>query len=77
MLDCDCVDKDTKDIFNDINHSLTQLFGDINLMLNGQCTDSGGGRTKHALAQEIEAAGMKKEHYLLSTCTLHNLQTAL
>ena len=46
-------------------------------MLNCQYTDSRGGGTKFALAQEIEAANMNHDNYLVVTCTLHNLQTSL
>eukprot|EP00957_Ditylum_brightwellii_P117910 8993776-Ditylum_brightwellii.AAC.1 len=42
---------------------------------NGQCTDSGGGGTKFAFAAKIKRALMQGDLYLISTCTLHNVQT--
>ena len=47
------------------------------LKLRGQCTDSGGGGTLFALARKLNEFNMQHEHYLIASCTLHNLQTAL
>ena len=77
MLDYNCVNENTKDIHTGIQHSLTRFFGDVNITLNGQCTDSGGGGTKFDLAREIESMHMNYENYLVVTYTLHNLQTSL
>jgi len=43
----------------------------------GQCTDSGDGSTLFALAKLIQEKNMKRTNYLIGSCTLHNIQTAL
>lgn len=50
---------------------------DHTFTLCGQYTDSGGGGTLFALAKLIEANNMKGNNYLIGSCTLHNIQTAL
>ena len=78
MIDCDCVDEDTQEIVDGIKHSLLRFFQDDLTKLIGQCTDSGGGGTKKALKRALEEANLLSgDGYLLATCCLHNLQTAL
>jgi len=76
-FDVDCTDEDTANISAAIVHSLSRLFGDVPIILHEQCTDSGGGGTKHAFARAMQANGMTHVHYLVATCSLHNLQTGL
>ena len=74
MIDCECVDDYTKDI----HEALTRFFGEGNtITINGQCTDSGGGGTKFALAREIKAHDLNSDHYPVKTCILHNISTCL
>ena len=47
------------------------------MKLYGQCTDSGGGGTLHALARELKNLGMLAEVYHIIFCILHDIQTAL
>eukprot|EP00957_Ditylum_brightwellii_P052194 3957675-Ditylum_brightwellii.AAC.1 len=47
------------------------------VQLYGQCTGSGGGGTKFALAVEIKRFLMRGDLDLISTCMLHNIQTVL
>ena len=54
MLDCDCVDESTSQISDGIYHSLKRFFDNKLFLVRGQCTDSGGGGTKLALARELE-----------------------
>eukprot|EP00957_Ditylum_brightwellii_P076192 5791584-Ditylum_brightwellii.AAC.1 len=77
MLDCDCVDKSTEDIFSGLHHSLTRFFDETSVQLHGQCTDSSGGGAKFALAAKVKRVLMQGDLYLISTCTLYNVQTAL
>eukprot|EP00957_Ditylum_brightwellii_P061751 4686158-Ditylum_brightwellii.AAC.1 len=44
--------------------------------MNGQGTDSGGGGTKLALDDEMKKADLTNDHYLVGTCSLHNVQTS-
>ena len=49
LLNVDCVDKETKDIFNGIHHSIRRFFQtkeeeEVPIKIRGQCTDSGGGK---------------------------------
>lgn len=74
----DCIDEDTSEIMDAVYHSLKQIFpSDLELIIHGQCTDSGGGGTKVALAREVQSRNIVHTHYLISTCSLHNLQTGL
>ena len=81
LIDVDCVDEHTTDVFDGFKHSIDRFFspnGDNNLFsFCGQCTDSGGGGTLHALARLLERNNMIRATYLIASCTLHNLQTAL
>ena len=78
LLDVDCADEDTSDIAEVILHLLKRSFpADFDIKLDGQCTDSGGGGTKHAFSRAMKAKGLTIDHYLTCTCLLHNLQTCL
>ena len=79
LLDVNCTDENTDDIANAIKHSLVQTFGIDNIpTIFGQCTDSGGGGTGKKLYAEIEKLGLTPlTCYLITSCALHNLQTAL
>ena len=79
LLDVDCTDENTKDTAEAITHALKRVFPqDVPIILMGQCTDSGGGGTLHALARELSALNLcNKTNYFVSSCTLHDLQTGL
>ena len=78
LLDIDCTDESTGEIVQALTHSLKRVFPtDIPIKLRGQCTDSGGGGTKDALKRELEKNELTAEDYLVTTCSLHNLQTCL
>ena len=64
-MDCDCVEEDIKDIYKGIKHSLSRFFDGLNITLKDQCTDSGGGGTKFALAREIASPNMNANNYLV------------
>jgi len=49
----------------------------IPVYIYGQCTDSGGGGTLEVLVQAFEAKGLTSDRYLITSCTLHNLQNFL
>ena len=46
-------------------------------MVSGQCTDSGGGGTGKSLYRELASLSLTSPGYLITSCSLHNLQTAL
>ena len=78
MLDVDCTDEHTNNIDDALTHSLRRLLPEnLKISIKGQCTDSGGGGTKFALARALEERNIAAEHYLVATCALHNLQTCL
>ena len=82
LIDVDCVDEDTADIFAGIHHSIKRFFEsndgeDVSIKFRGQCTDSGGGGTLFALAKVMKQHNLMHECYVITSCTLHNLQTAL
>ena len=78
LLDVDCTDEDTSDIAAEILHSLKRVFPDGHeIKLDGQCTDGGGGGTKHVFAHAMTEKGLTIDHYLVCICSLHNLQTCL
>ena len=59
-------------------NSLQRTFSpDVDIILRGQRTDSGGGGTKEALARDISSQNIAHAQYLIGTCSLHNLQTGL
>ena len=50
----DYTDEDVSDIVAAILHSLKRVFPDgREIKLDGQCTDSGGGGTKHAFSRAM------------------------
>ena len=51
----------------------------VPLILRGQSTDSGGGGTLESLATHLKSDDslMFADDYLVASCSLHNLQTAL
>ena len=78
LLDVDCTDENTKDITDAIVHALRRTFSSgTAIVIRGQCTDSGGGGTKAALARSLAARNLSHPNYLVGTCSLHNLQTGL
>lgn len=77
LLDVDCTDEKTDEIVEALTHSLDRMFPLVALRLRGQCTDSGGGGTKYALSRQLSSRNMCHPHYLVATCSLHNLQTCL
>ena len=78
LLDVNCTDENTNEIADAIMHSLKKLFPDrTSVRLYGQCTDSGGGGTKYALSAAMKERNLVGDFYLISTCSLHNLQTCL
>lgn len=79
MIDCDCTDESTEDVALALKHSLERVFPDgVEVKLVGQCTDSGGGGTKHALQRALAEHNLLLEDcYLVATCSLHNIQTML
>ena len=83
LIDVDCVDEDTADIFAGIHHSIKRFFDtyddeeEVSIKFRGQCTDSGGGGTLFALAKAMKQHNLMHENNMIASCTLHNLQTAL
>ena len=78
LLDVDCTDENSKDIARAIYHSLKRIFADnLPVVVFGQCTDSGGGGTGWSLFIELVALNLTSPAYLITSCSLHNLQTAL
>ena len=59
-------------------HSIQKVYPpNLPLRIHGQCTDRGGGGTKHALYRALQSRHFVMEHYLTSTCSLHNIQKYL
>ena len=77
LLDVDCADEDTYSNFDASVHLFNRIFEYHPIKLRGQCNDSGDGRTKYTFARAVHAKGMTYEHYLVATCSLHNLQHGL
>ena len=74
----DFTDEDTCEKMDAVHHSLKRIPpSDLELIIHGQYTDSGGGGTKAALAREMQSRNIAHVHYLISTYSLHNLQTGL
>jgi len=77
-LDGDCTDKETDEIVGTLEHSLQQLFPtDIPVCTYGKCIDSGGGGTLETLDRVLDSKCLPSDRYLISSCTLHNLQTCI
>ena len=78
LVDVNCSDESTDEVADATIHSLRRLFSDgENIRLHGQCTDSGGGGTLHSMARAMHSRNITSEHYLVGSCSLHNLQTCL
>ena len=80
LLDVECTDENTDDIAKAVHYSLRQIFrnnADVPAIIYGQCTDSGSTETGQALFCAFESLGISSELYLITNCSLHNLQTAL
>ena len=78
LIDCNMTDEEEKYVVDAITHSVKRIFlSDIDVVIQGQCTDSGGGSTKYVLKQDFDQHNIVSENYLVSTCSLHNLQTCL
>ena len=56
---------------------MQQVLPGFDVKVSGQCTDSGGGGTKLALAWVLTIRNMVRVDYLICSCSLHNLQTCL
>lgn len=79
LLDVNCVDEDTSDIFPGIKHSIERFFSTLDhpipdIKLRGQCTDSGGGGTLFVLANEMKKKISKQyiPHFILHTTQCPN-----
>ena len=81
MLDVDCTDESTVEIADAMQHSLARLFGtdisNIPTRFYRQCTDSGGGGTERKLYLALQQLKITSISYLITSCSLHNLQTGL
>lgn len=78
LIDVGCTDKDACEIMDAAHHSLKRIFPPgVELIIHGQCTDSGGGETKGAIARDVRSRNISHKHYLITTCSLHNLQSGL
>ena len=77
LLDVDCTDENSHDIAQAIKHSLKKIFPNNTPLIYGQCTDSGGGGTGRSLFRELFELELTSPNYLITSCCLHNLQTAL
>ena len=79
LLDVDCIDKDTTDVFAGMKHSLARF----SLPMVNRASflfvvkDNGGGGTLYASAKLIASNNMMRESYLVASYTLHNIQTTL
>jgi len=61
LLDVDCTEEETCEIAEAVQHALKKVFRDtLTKKLRGQCTDSGGGGTLHALARELKARDKRR-----------------
>ena len=78
MLDVNCTDESTSEITDAISHSLRIIFLDnIEEWIYVQCTDSGGSGTKLVLSAVMHERDLVGYFYLISTCSLYNLQNCL
>ena len=75
MLDMDASDGTSEDCALAIKHSLFKLGGDI--LLNGQCTDSGGGGVLEGLSSKLLELALCDSDYLVAACSIHALQLQL
>ena len=82
ILDCDASGEDSTEVAKAIISSLNRLQeidSTLSFIVMGQCTDSGGGGTLFALERAFRKLNLPGMHvyYLVGSCSLHNLQTAL
>jgi len=82
VLDVDAAGEDSDEVAKALLASLSRLRAiddSLDLRVMGQCTDSGGGGTLFALSsalRKVNLPGMVDD-YLVGSCSLHNIQTAL
>ena len=70
----DCTDEDMNNIADVLTHYLRRLLPEnMEICVKDQCTDSGSGDTKFALANPLEERETATPYYLVITCTLHSL----
>jgi hypothetical protein len=75
MLDLDGSKGNTKQCANAIVFSLKKLGG--NVLLQGQITNSGGGGVLDFLGDELAVRKACQMHYLVASCSIHNIQLSL
>jgi hypothetical protein len=74
LLDIDASGGFTDDCADDIAASLNKVG---NIRLQGQTTDSGGGGVLDGLHRALEERQLCRPGYLVTSCSLHNLQLAV
>ena len=81
LLYCNGDGDDSEDVSKAIRHRIKKLQSmmSVPLILRGQSTDSGGGGTLEYLAKHLKSDNSLTfaEGYIVASCRLHNLQTAL
>ena len=81
LMDVDSAGESSRDAAIVIKHALEKLSlidPNLHLILCGQDTDSGGGGTLHSLERELRKLDLPfNNYYIISSCSLHNLQTCL
>ena len=82
LLDCNSSGECSEEVARAIIHTINMLAlmdPTLNLTIMGQATDSGGGGTLFSLARMLRNLGMPgmAAAYIVGSCSLHNLQTAL
>lgn len=81
MIDTDDSDGHSDKCAMAIKHSLVKMFGEENVenILHGQMTDSGGGGTGNSFHRELSALSLTRseENYVQAFCTLHCIQLTL
>ena len=77
-LDTDDSDGSSSDCANAIRHALIKIFGrdNVDFILQGQMTDSGGGGTGLSFHRNLQNQGIttNNANYLVGYCTLHCIQ---
>ena len=80
-LDTDDSDGSSSDCANAIRHALIKIFGrdNVDFILQGQMTDSGGGGTGLSFHRTLQNQGITTNdaNYLVGYCTLHCIQLTL
>ena len=82
ILDTDAAGEDSVEVAKALISSLDRLRKidpELYFTIMGQCTDSGGGGTLFSLATALRNLNLPGMHtnYLVGSCSLHNIQTAL